>query len=95
MVLNSMSGSVIFSAIDLADGCYHILMRPSDVLITAVNILSSMILEWLVIPQGFKNAPASFNRTVSQLLRTLQDFPISYIDDISVHIRAEGNLGNM
>ncbi|KAE9158026.1 hypothetical protein PF005_g32617 [Phytophthora fragariae] len=36
MVLDSMSGSVIYSAIDLTDGFYQILMRESDIPLTAV-----------------------------------------------------------
>ncbi|POM64639.1 Polyprotein [Phytophthora palmivora] len=37
MVLDSMSGSVVFSAIDLTDGFYQILMRESDIPLTAVS----------------------------------------------------------
>ena len=92
MVLNSMSGSVIFSAIDLTDGFYQILMRPSDIPLTAVSTPSGMLWEWLVMPQGLKNAPATFNRMVSQVLRPLRGFAPSYFDDIFVHSRAEGNL---
>uniref|UniRef100_A0AAV1TNW0 Reverse transcriptase domain-containing protein n=1 Tax=Peronospora matthiolae TaxID=2874970 RepID=A0AAV1TNW0_9STRA len=92
MVLNSMSGSVIFSAIDLTDGFYHILMRQSDKPLTAVSTPSGMLWEWLVMPQGLKNAPATFNRMVSQVLRPLRDFALSFFDDIFVHSRAEGNL---
>uniref|UniRef100_A0AAV1VM28 Reverse transcriptase domain-containing protein n=1 Tax=Peronospora matthiolae TaxID=2874970 RepID=A0AAV1VM28_9STRA len=92
MVLNSMSGSVIFSAIDLTDGFYQILMRKSEIPLTAVSTPSGMLWEWLVMPQGLKNAPATFNRMVSQVLRPLRDFAPSYIDDIFVHSRADGNL---
>ncbi|KAE9174136.1 hypothetical protein PF004_g26747 [Phytophthora fragariae] len=92
MVLDSMSGSVIYSAIDLTDGFYHILMRESDIPLTAVSTPSGMLWEWLVMPQGLKNAPATFNRLVSHVLRPLRDFAPSYFDDIFVHSRAEGDL---
>ncbi|CAI5721580.1 unnamed protein product [Peronospora destructor] len=92
MVLNSMSGSVLFSAIDLTDGFYQILMRPSDIPLAAVSTQSGMLWEWLVIPQGLKNAPATFNRMVSHVFRPLREFAPSYFDDISVHSRAEGDL---
>ena len=62
MVLSSMSGCIIFSAIDLTDGFYHNLMRSSNILLTAMNNPSGMLWEWLVIPQGLKNTPATFNR---------------------------------
>ncbi|KAE8963394.1 hypothetical protein PR001_g29386 [Phytophthora rubi] len=51
-----------------------------------------MLWEWLVMPQGLKNAPATFNRMVSHVLRPLRDFAPSYFDDIFVHSRAEGDL---
>ncbi|OWY91231.1 polyprotein, partial [Phytophthora megakarya] len=91
MVLDSMSGSVIYSAIDLTDGFYQILMRECDVPITAVSTPSGMLWEWLVMPHGLKNAPATFNRMVSHVLRLLRDFAPSF-DDIIVHSRAEGDL---
>ncbi|KAE9335523.1 hypothetical protein PR003_g12971 [Phytophthora rubi] len=87
-----MSGSVIYSAIDLTDGFYQIMMRESDIHLTAVSTPSDMLWEWLVIPQGLKNAPATFNRMVSHVLRPLRDFAPSYFDDIFVHSRAEGDL---
>ena len=42
MVLHFMSESIIFSAIDLTDGFYQILMRPSDIPLTAVSATSGM-----------------------------------------------------
>ena len=92
MVLDTMSGSEIFSAIDLTDGFYQILMRDSDIPFTAVSTPSGMLWEWLVMPQGLKNAPATFNRMVTQVLRPLRDFAPSYFDDIFVHSRAEQQL---
>ncbi|OWZ20651.1 reverse transcriptase [Phytophthora megakarya] len=87
-----MAGNVIFSAIDLTDGFYQILMREGDVPLTAVSTLSDMLWDWLVLPQVLRNAPAAFNRMVSHVLRPLRDFASSYFDDILVHSRAEGNL---
>ncbi|KAE9270325.1 hypothetical protein PR003_g30868, partial [Phytophthora rubi] len=92
MVLDTMSGSVIYSAIDLTDGFYQILMRESDVPLTAVSTPSGMLWEWLVMPQGLRNAPATFNRMVSHVLRPLRAFAPSYFDDIFVHSRAEDGL---
>ncbi|KAG2986656.1 hypothetical protein PC121_g22584 [Phytophthora cactorum] len=92
MVLDAMSGSEIFSAIDLTDGFYQIIMRLSDIPLTAVSTPSGLLWEWLVMPQGLKNAPATFNRMVSHVLRLLRDFAPSYFDDIFVHSRAEDGL---
>ncbi|KAG4243863.1 hypothetical protein PC116_g8244 [Phytophthora cactorum] len=40
------------------------------------------------MPQGLKNAPATFNRCVTHLLRLVRDFAPSYFDDVFVHSRA-------
>ncbi|KAF1327390.1 reverse transcriptase, partial [Globisporangium splendens] len=69
MILDGMAGSTVFSAIDLKDGFYHIRMREDDVPLTA----------------GLKNAPATFNRMVTNVPRPLRTFAPSYFDDIFVH----------
>ncbi|KAF1322519.1 reverse transcriptase, partial [Globisporangium splendens] len=88
MILDGMVGSTVFSAIDLKDGFYQIRMREDDVPLTAVSTPSGMLWEWLVMPQGLKNAPATFNRMVTNLLRPLRGFAPSYFDDIFVHSMA-------
>ncbi|KAG2771072.1 hypothetical protein Pcac1_g15575 [Phytophthora cactorum] len=83
-----MVKSTIYSALDLRDGFYQILMRESDIALTAVSTSSSMLWEWFVMPQGLKNAPATFNIWVTHLLRSVRDFAPSYFDDVFVHSRA-------
>ncbi|KAF1325083.1 Pol protein, partial [Globisporangium splendens] len=92
VLIDSMGGSTVFSALDLMDGFYQILMRESDVPLTAVSTPSGMLWEWLVMPQGLKNAPATFNRLVTHLLRPHRAYAPSYFDDIFVHSRAEEGL---
>ena len=48
-----------------------------------------MLWEWLVMPQGLSNAPATFNRLVTQLIRPRLHFAQTYFDDIFVHSKAE------
>jgi hypothetical protein len=48
-----------------------------------------MLWEWLVMPQGLSNAPATFNRLVTQLFRPLRHFAQTYFEDIFVHSHAE------
>ncbi|POM72545.1 Reverse transcriptase-rnase h-integrase, partial [Phytophthora palmivora] len=84
-----MSGCTLYSALDLVDGYYQILMRESDIPLTAVSTPSGMLWEWLVMPEGLSNAPATFNRLVTQLFRPLRTFAQTYFDDIFVHSRAE------
>ncbi|POM63252.1 reverse transcriptase, partial [Phytophthora palmivora] len=84
-----MSGCTLYSALDLVDGYYQIVMRESDIPLTAVSTPSGILWEWLVMPQGLSNAPATFNRLVTQLFRPLRTFAQTYFDDIFVHSRAE------
>ncbi|KAF1316233.1 reverse transcriptase, partial [Globisporangium splendens] len=83
VVIDGMSGSTIFSALDLRDGLYQILMREKDIPLTAVSTPSGMLWEWLVMPQGLENVPATFNRCVTHLLRSVRDFAPSYFGDVS------------
>ncbi|KAG2825410.1 hypothetical protein PC129_g19040 [Phytophthora cactorum] len=83
-----MAKSTIYQVLDLRDGFYLILMRESDVALTAVSTPSGMLWEWLVMPQGLKNAPPTFNRCVTHLLRSVRDFAPSYFDDVFVHSQA-------
>ncbi|POM74626.1 Reverse transcriptase [Phytophthora palmivora] len=85
-----MSGCTLYSALDLVDGYYQILMRESDIPLTAVSTPSGMLWEWLAMPPGLSNVPATFNRLVTQLFRRLRTFAQTYFDDIFVHSRAEG-----
>ncbi|POM73082.1 Pol protein [Phytophthora palmivora] len=71
------------------DGYYQLLMRASDIPLTAVSTPSGMLWEWLVMPQGLLNAPATFNRLVTQLFRPHRAYAQTSFDDILVHSRAE------
>ena len=62
---NNMVGCSIFRGLDMVDGYYQLLMRESDIPLTAVSTPSGMLWEWLVMPHGLFNAPATFNRLVT------------------------------
>ncbi|KAG3189690.1 hypothetical protein PC128_g11672 [Phytophthora cactorum] len=87
VTIDSMAKSTIYSALDLRDGFYQILMRESDIPLTALSTPSGMLWEWLVMPQGLKNTPAIFNRCVTHLLRSVRGFAPSCFDDVFVHSR--------
>ncbi|KAG3011197.1 hypothetical protein PC119_g13289 [Phytophthora cactorum] len=63
-------------------------MRESDIPLTALSTPSGMLWEWLVMPQGLKHAPATFNRCVTHPLLSVRGFAPSYFDDVFVHSRA-------
>ncbi|KAG3125399.1 hypothetical protein PI126_g22784 [Phytophthora idaei] len=70
VLLNNMAGCELYNALDLVDGYYQILMREKcDIPLPAVSTPSGMFWEWLVMPRGLSNAPATFNRLVTQLFR--------------------------
>ncbi|GMF46071.1 unnamed protein product [Phytophthora fragariaefolia] len=99
---NNMAGCTVFSALDMVNGYYQLLMRESNIPLTAVSTPSGMLWEWSVIPQGLSNAPAPFNRLVTQIFRSMRHFVQTYFDDIFVHSRAsegktavEAHLGHL
>ncbi|CAI5721012.1 unnamed protein product [Peronospora farinosa] len=51
-----------------------------------------MLWEWLVMPQGLKNAPATFNRAVAHVMRQHRAYASHYFDDVFVHSRAEDGM---
>ncbi|MCP4668075.1 MAG: RNA-directed DNA polymerase, partial [Deltaproteobacteria bacterium] len=59
VIIDGMQGSTVFSTLDLTDGFNQILMREKDIPLTAVCTPSGMLWEWLVMPQGLSNAPAT------------------------------------
>jgi hypothetical protein len=64
-------------------------MEQLDIPNTAVSTPSGMLWEWLVMPQGLSNAPATFNRLVTHLFRPLRAFAQTYFDDIYIHTKPE------
>jgi hypothetical protein len=94
VIIDRMAGVTIFSTINLRDGFYQILMRLCDVAKTAVSTPSGMLCEWLVMPQGLKNAPATFNRVVTTCLRPHRDFVASYFDSLYIHTRSSSILSD-
>ena len=86
---------MLYSALDLVDGYYQMLMRASDIVLTAGSTPSGMLWEWLVMPQGLSNAPATFNRLVMQLFWPHRAYVQAYFDNIFVHSRAEAGKSDV
>lgn len=77
--------AVIFSKLDLTSGYHQLRLRTSDIPLTAFTTPLGHF-EWLVMPFGEKNAPASFHQLMSQLVFPdfIHDFLIVFQDDMLI-----------
>ena len=82
--LNSLSGQAWFSTIDLASGYWQVRLSENAKPKTAFATHSGLF-QFAVMPFGLCNAPAIFERLMSQVMRVLHcKRCLVYIDDILV-----------
>jgi hypothetical protein len=81
-VLDSMSGAIWFSSLDLKSGYWQMELDESSIPKTAFSTPDGHY-EFKRLPFGLKNAPADFSRLMYQLLGHLPFVKI-YIDDITI-----------
>ena len=83
-IIHGLHGMKLFTKIDLKDGFYHIPVREADRFKTAFRVKNALY-EWNVMPQGFINAPAIFQRHMDTVLSDLiGNSCYVYIDDILI-----------
>ncbi|HEY1644970.1 MAG TPA: reverse transcriptase domain-containing protein, partial [Candidatus Saccharimonadales bacterium] len=82
--LNSLGKAVYYTTLDLASGYWQIPMHPEDREKTAFSTRHGHW-EFVVMPFGLINAPATFQRTMDILLAGLTYiFVLVYLDDIII-----------
>lgn len=83
-ILDKLGRCQYFSTLDLASGFHQIEMNPRDSEKTAFNVENGHF-EYLRMPFGLKNAPATFQRVMDNILKGIQnELCLVYMDDIII-----------
>lgn len=87
-ILDNLGRCTYFTTLDLAQGFHQIEMDPKSIEKTAFTVNQGHF-EYLRMPFGLKNAPATFQRMMDEILREfLYKFCFVYMDDVVIFSRS-------
>ena len=88
--MESMVGAWFFSSMDLKSGFWQVQMSEKSRQYTAFTVGSLGVYEFLRMPYGLCNAPATFQRLMQNCLGELNlTYALVYLDDVIVYSKTE------
>ena len=88
-LFDKLSGSAVFSTLDIAWGYWHVALHPDSVEKSAFVTPFGQY-EWLTLPMGLKNSGSCFQREVRRILDDFLGHGVEqFFDDIIVHTSTE------